>query len=459
MKWKLTVRYLFSVLSIVFIVVFVNMVLLFGILYYQQTKGNDNFSAETGENFTRQFSRYLSIENGQPVISDEGVQALKTFGGWLQLLDQNGQVVNAALSPEDAPTHYSPVELVHIYKYMDDQLTTYYVGQFKDYSYLVGVPDSPDQRLFFMFNSSKFLSYVSKAFVAITIADLIIAGLVGLLFSSIITRPVSYMINRISQLKERNFSIQKMKRQGIFKPVFSNLNSVSETLQAHEEERMKLEKMREEWISNVSHDLKTPLASIQGFAELLREQDVTESERVDYAEVIERKSIYMKELLDDFNLTMRLRNQEMPLHREDTRLESFVRELIIDVLNDPKYCDTAISFSSDAPDLRWSIDRHLMKRAVLNFINNAIIHNDKDIQITVSVSNSGITIEDDGKGIARHDMDQIFNRYYRGTNTENILGTGLGLAISRDIIKAHGGSIILTSEIGMGTKVEIRIEE
>lgn len=457
MKWKLTIRYLFSVLSIVFIVVFVNLFVLIGILYYQQMNGNDNISADTGENFTRQFSRYLSIENGRPVISDEGVQALQEFGGWLQVLDQNGQVVAAALPPADAPAHYSPIELVHIYKYMDDQFTTYYIGQFEEYSYLLGVKDSAEERIIFMLNMKSFLSYMSKAFLGITIADLLIAILIGLLFSIIITKPVTYMIDRISQLKERNFSIQKMKRQGIFKPVFSNLNSVSETLQAHEEERMKLEKMREEWISNVSHDLKTPLASIQGFAELLRDQDVTESERVTYAEVIERKSIYMKELVDDFNLTMRLRNQEMPLHREYTRLESFVREMVIDVLNDPKYSNSAISFSSDAPELIWNIDRHLMKRAILNFINNAIIHNDKDIQITVSVSNSGITMEDDGKGIPKHDMDQIFERYYRGTNTEDIHGTGLGLAISRDIIEAHGGTITLTSEIGVGTKVIIRM--
>ncbi|WP_336823287.1 HAMP domain-containing sensor histidine kinase [Sporosarcina sp. USHLN248] len=457
MKWKLTARYLFSVLIIVCIVVFVNMLVLFGVLYYQQSNGNENLSSETGETFTRQFSRYMSINNGQPIISDEGIEALRTFGGWVQVLDKNGNVVADALSPEDAPTHYSPIELVHKYKYMDDQKTTYFISQFDEYSYLLGVKNSVEQRIVLMFNGPSFLSYASKAFIGMTIADLIIAILIGLLFSTIITKPVSHMINRISQLKERNFSVQKMKRQGIFKPVFSNLNAVSETLLSHEEERAKLEKMREEWVSNVSHDLKTPLASIQGFAELLREQNVTESERIDYAEVIERKSIYMKELLDDFNLTMRLRNQEMPLNREDTRLESFVRELVIDVLNDSQSNNCTISFNSNAPNLKWNIDQHLMKRAILNFIHNAITHNDSDVQINVSLTPKGITIEDNGKGISEHDIEQIFDRYYRGTNTDHIHGTGLGLAISRDIIEAHGGTVALTSEAGSGTKIEIRM--
>ncbi|RKJ08948.1 ATP-binding protein, partial [Butyricicoccus sp. 1XD8-22] len=69
------------------------------------------------------------------------------------------------------------------------------------------------------------------------------------------------------------------------------------------------------------------------------------------------------------------------------------------------------------------------------------------------------TIEDNGKGIPADDLEQIFERYYRGTNTGNIRGTGLGMAISRDIIEAHGGKVSLTSKIDLGTTVEIRLNE
>lgn len=455
MKWKLTVRYLFSVLSIVFIVTIVNAVVLIGLLLYQQKNGSGSLSAQNGETFTRQFSNYLTMEDGMPAVSEEGVQALQQFGGWLQVLDIDGNAVINVLAPDSTPDHYSPVELVHIYKYKDDQLTTYYIGAFEQYSYLLGVPDSAEERFVLMYDMQQFVSYLSKAFAGITIADLAIAMLIGLLFSIIITKPVSSIIDRISQLKERNFDIQNMKRQGIFRPVFSNLNDVSETLQAHEEERNKLEKMREEWISNVSHDLKTPLASIQGFAELLRDKEVTEAERADYAEIIENKSIYMKELLDDFNLTMRLRNEQLPLNLEAIRIESFIRELVIDLLNDSKYAEYAISFDSSAGDAVWNIDRHLMKRAVLNFINNAIIHNDADVEIAVRVAESEIIIEDNGKGIAEEEIEHIFNRYYRGSNTDTIHGTGLGLAISKDIMEAHGGKIVLESTDGEGTKIRV----
>ncbi|MBD8005195.1 sensor histidine kinase [Bacillus norwichensis] len=459
MKWKLTIRYLISVLSIVFIVIFLNTFILIGMLFYQQTHGIDEVTENSGEAFTRGFNQYISLENGEPVVSEEGIEALRVFGGWIQILDQNGQVQSSYLAPEDLSTHYSPMELIHKYKYMDDELNTYFIGEFESYSYLIGVPDSKEERVVFMMDPQTVFSYATKSLLAIVIVDLFIAMLVALLFSTVLTKPVTNIIDRISQLKKRNFTVQETKKPGIYKPVFSNLNDVSQTLQAHEEERLKLEKMRDEWISNVSHDLKTPLASIQGYAELLRDQDVSQLERLEYSEVIERQSIYMKDLLDDFNLTMRLRNQEMPLNLQETRMESFVREIVIDLLNNPQFGQYEISFMSDSPDLKWNIDRHLMKRAILNFVYNALIHNDENIAVTIRINTDSLTIEDNGKGIPADDLEQIFERYYRGTNTGNIRGTGLGMAISRDIIEAHGGKVSLTSKIDLGTTVEIRLNE
>ena len=428
-------------------------------LFYQQTRGIDEVSGNSGENFTRGFNKYISLENGEPIVSKEGIEALRAFGGWIQILDQNGQVQSSYLAPKDLSTHYSPIELIHKYKYMDDEFNTYFIGEFESYSYLIGVPDSKEERVVFMMDPKTIFSYGTKSLLAIVIVDLFIAMLVGLFFSTLLTKPVSNIIDRISQLQKRNFTVQETKKPGIYKPVFSNLNDVSQTLQAHEEERLKLEKMRDEWISNVSHDLKTPLASIRGYAELLRDQDVSQLERLEYSEVIERQSIYMKDLLDDFNLTMRLRNQEMPLTLQETQLEGFVREIVIDLLNDPQFGQYEISFISDSPNLKWNIDRHLMKRAILNFVYNALIHNDENIAVTIHIHTDSLTIEDNGKGIPADDMEQVFERYYRGTNTGNIRGTGLGMAISRDIIEAHGGKVNLTSKISMGTTVEIWLNE
>jgi hypothetical protein len=107
-KWKLTGRYLVSVLIIVFIVILINTVILIGMFIHQQGQGMDDVSSHSGEVFSRHFYKYLVMENGQPAVSEEGMEALQSFGAWIQILDANGNVVTSSLAPEHAPDHYSP---------------------------------------------------------------------------------------------------------------------------------------------------------------------------------------------------------------------------------------------------------------------------------------------------------------------------------------------------------------
>lgn len=160
------------------------------------------------------------------------------------------------------------------------------------------------------------------------------------------------------------------------------MNDLSTTLKSVETERKKLDQMRNEWIGNVSHDLKTPLASIQGYAELLQE-DVTDEERLTYTQIIEQKSLYMRDLLNDLNLTTKLQSGTFPLQKEKVLLSSFVRECVIDVLNDPIYQTRSITFEAESETLSATLDWNLFKRALLNFIYNALIHN-SEIQISKS---------------------------------------------------------------------------
>lgn len=99
-----------------------------------------------------------------------------------------------------------------------------------------------------------------------------------------------------------------------------------------------------------------------------------------------------------------------------------------------------------------------MKRALLNFIYNALLHNGDDVKVDVFVTDNRIIISDNGKGIAKEEQRFLFERYYRGTNTSNVHGTGLGMAISRDIVEVHGGTVQLTSEKDKGTTIEIKME-
>nr|WP_214786565.1 HAMP domain-containing sensor histidine kinase [Exiguobacterium sp. s124] len=453
MKWKLTGRYLLSIVLIVAIVVFLNIAILFGLLINDRT-GLDDVESNSGETFTRNFSTYLSLEDGEPVVSTAGQEALEQYGAFIRFLDEMGRVVSEVDAPSGLPDAYSPIELIQIYKYMDDELRLYFIGEYESYSYLIGVPEASERRVLFMLDEQAVLSYMSKAFLWILVVDLLVAALIGLLFSSRLTRPVYRLTERIQQLKRRDFSRSEPKRVGIYRPVFHDLNAVSETLTTYERQREELDDRRKEWMSNVSHDLKTPLASIQGYAELLDDDSLDEADRNQYVHVIERQAKYMKELLDDFNLTMRLQHGDFPLTLEETRLEPFVREVIIDVLNDPRFSDRHIEFeATEAATV--SLDRHFMKRALLNFLYNALLHNDESVIVTVRVDEDVVTIQDDGNGIAESELPYIFERYYRGTNTDDARGSGLGMAISRDIIEAHGGKVKVESSQGQGTTIRI----
>ncbi|GBF74937.1 two-component sensor histidine kinase [Paenibacillus sp. 598K] len=456
MKWKLTGRYLVSIICIVIVVIIVNTVLLIIFVLHQPSSGFEGIQGTSAQTFTREFSAYLRMEGGSPVITDEGKQALADYGAWVQILDPNGNVVASHLAPETAVAHYTPIDLVHKYKYMDDEFNTYFISPFEEYSYLIGVPFSQERRFFIMLDPDSLLQPASRALLAVIVIDIIIAAVIGLLFSTLLSRPVHAIIERIAQLRRRDFRPSPPRRTGIYASVFHNLNDVSETLRQHEQERLQLERLRNEWIGNLSHDLKTPLASIQGYAELLNGDEVSAAERADYAGVIERQSIYMKDLLEDLNLTMRLRSQNLPLQLEDTRLEAFTRELVIDVLNDPQFQERDIAFVGEAPELLLPLDRHLMKRALLNLVHNALIHSGEQASVTVAVSQTKLVIADDGRGIPETERERVFERYYRGSHTAATRGTGLGMAIARDIVVAHGMTVTLESEVGRGTTVTVR---
>ncbi|MFJ7891030.1 sensor histidine kinase [Lysinibacillus xylanilyticus] len=459
MKWKLTARFLLSVLSIVIIVIFLNTAILIGLLSYQLTNDYNRGIANTEENFVRDFQKYIEISNGTPSVNEEGLQRLHQRNAWIQLLDTNGQVVKTHFAPDKAPSHYAPIDLIQVYKYKEfDADTTVYVGSKESISYLIGIEGSGITRYVTHFSGSSVLQFIGKFGLFIVIADLLVATIVGWLFGRTLTKPLYALIERIRHLKNREHVTSKVPG-GVYKPVFENLNEVSSELAAHEQERKRLEMMREEWISNVSHDMKTPLASIRGYAELLNDGKLTSYETTEYVQIIEKQSLHMQDLLDDLNLTMRLRHQQLPLSLTEVNMVQFIREIVIDTLNTPQYEQANIEFNATKDVIKHHIDEHFMRRAVMNFLHNALLHNPSDVSVTILVEDHSITISDNGNGIAAEDLEHIFERYYRGTNTEQTHGTGLGTAIARDIIEAHGGTVTITSEEQQGTTVSIQLKE
>ena len=284
-----------------------------------------------------------------------------------------------------------------------------------------------------------------------------IALLFGYFFSKRLAKPLVKIINGIQNLAKGNFQSDD-KQKGIYKNVFQNLNDLSKALIANEEERRKIEKTREEWVTNITHDIKTPLSSIKGYAELIGEYELDETEKNRYVEIILNKSDYIHGLIEDLNITYQLKSTLFPLKKKEEDLVEIVRESIIEILNHPLYEDSQLDFSTELDHYSFSCDKTLIQRAIMNLIYNAIVHNPKDTDVKIEIKKEqeriSIIIEDHGVGIAEEELENLFTRYYRGTNTgETHKGSGLGLAISKQVVEVHGGDILVQSQLGEGTRI------
>ncbi|MDQ0880559.1 sensor histidine kinase KdpD [Peribacillus sp. V2I11] len=464
MKWKLTRRFLGSVVTIVVIVGIVNTILLLSLLFY---RAMHNFEAEevSAENFSRTFSQYVELIDNKPIVNEEGLEKLRNNNAWIQFLNDKGEQVAAFYTPQKLQTVYSPVEIIQMYKYKEiDAETTVFVGEAHNFSYFVGVKEQKIGRYVITYDYEKVFKNFNILLVIFLIVDIIIALVIGFLFGKRLTSPLNILIEGIQQLRERRFKKMDIPK-GVYEDVFRNMNELSVKLDQYEKERNQLDQMREEWISNVSHDMKTPLASIHGYTELMKDNatELTPQELYEFTSIINKQSVYMKDLLDDLNLTMRLRNQRLPLQFEDVDIVGFIREMTIELLNDSQFGDQQVEFVANVDKATHKVDKKLLKRAIFNLIYNALVHNEENVVVKIQIDDihlqselhTQITIADNGRGIPAKDLEQVFERYYRGTNTASTHGTGLGMAIARDIILAHKGKLDLTSIENKGTTITI----
>lgn len=256
----------------------------------------------------------------------------------------------------------------------------------------------------------------------------------------------------------------KLKRKfTIYKELIDTLESLTQTLKQNERQRVRIKKTREEWISGLSHDLKTPLSAITGFTKMLQsdQYEWTEEEKKSFIQTISEKSNYMMTLIEDLTLTYRLQNDSLPMAKEKIEINEFLRRTIIHYINLQEYKNYNFEFLPYPTELIVPIDTKWFQRILDNLLMNAIKYNPPNTTITLSLSSIEkqlviIHIIDDGIGMDDETLDKLFDRYYRGTNTtDSSSGSGLGMAITKQLVKLHEGSIQVKSTINEGTTIRI----
>ncbi|MEW5594414.1 HAMP domain-containing sensor histidine kinase [Peribacillus frigoritolerans] len=423
-------------------------------------------SSETG--LLNEVKTSVDWNHHQLNLSAATLKQIDEEGGWVQLINSTGKVLDGYGSEKEG-TSYTIQDLQTLSGSEQDSVDAFFDAE-TEQTIIVGIHDSGATSLDeSLFKKSMLIIFIVLFFLLLT-GSFWYARKFGVPLITL----MKWIQNLGSGLYEQPLDIHqrpimlnkkgKLKRQyRLYKDLITTLVQLSETLHQNETQRRKMTQTREEWISGLSHDLKTPLASISGYAQMLESENYswTEKETREFALIIAEKSGYMMELLEDLTLTYRLRNQALPIVKEEVDIIEFIRRTMIHFINDPANNDMKFVFQPKNETAIASIDTKWFQRIIDNLIANAIHYNPTGTTITVSISPIEqhlliITIEDDGIGMDNETLDRLFQRYYRGTNTSDSgRGTGLGMAITKQLVHLHGGSINVKSSPQRGTTVRI----
>ncbi|MFS0873977.1 sensor histidine kinase [Paenibacillus xylanilyticus] len=251
-------------------------------------------------------------------------------------------------------------------------------------------------------------------------------------------------------------------RYKLYHEVIAGFSEMADKLALARNERLRLEQSREEWMTGISHDLRTPLTTVQGYGHLLESGQFSwsEDELREVGSTIREKSTYMLELLQDFSLTFELKNHTPGEKLEPLELNEFVRRAVLRYVNDVTLQNVTFDFEESPTSLRILANPKWFQRLLDNLISNAVKHNPPGTEIRLSVMREGklavITVRDNGVGMDAETQSRLFTRYYRGTNTDaGVDGVGLGMSIAYAVVAALNGTITVESSINEGTMINL----
>ena len=421
--------------------------------------------ASWAQMFTDNFSVWMDYEDENLEVEKIGLDRLDEYGLWIQVIDESGQEIFSYNKPESYPTSYPASTLLAFGTSAYENENTVFVSCLEDStvtcSYIIGFPYAIGKYMLY-YNGERFtrlLPVVKK----IVLSALFIFAVLVFGYVCWISRKLSNITGGIRNVSQRAYI--PLKEKGMFRDIFAALNKMDMEIRQSDKIKEETENARTEWIANITHDLKTPLSPVKGYAELLADNQIAGVETAqEYGKIILKNVSHVEKLLNDLKLTYQIDSGVVPYHPQEVLITRYVKEVVIDIINDPAFSKRIIEFESDGQELIVFLDPDLLRRAIQNIIINALIHNPPDTKIKISIGKSAasvvfISICDNGSGMDEADQAKLFNRYYRGTNTrEKPEGSGLGLAIAKQIVVLHGGNISVKSSPDIGTEFIITLD-
>ena len=437
-------KYFLSMIGIIVLFLLLNIILFFSVLIWAwQTSETPKLS------LNEICDSIVMDEAGHFITSEELAELLEEHHAWAMLLDDKGTVIFQERMPEELPRRYTPVDVAKFSRwYLGDYPV--YVQEHPQGLLVVGGEKGSQVKYYFSVNES----YVKNLFaglIAVFLANIIVVVL--LIWKNIrhVEKAVTPILRGIETVSSG---------QPVSLPEKGELAEINRQLNRAGAFIAKKDCARADWISGISHDVRTPLSVILGFAGQLEDNQTLPAPAREQVSCIRKQGEKLRNLISDLNLASRLEYSMQPLRLEKIYLVELARQVVCEFLDSGLEEQYRITFSSDQESEMASImgDEALLKRALYNLIQNSMIHNASGCDISVSAVWNGnhtvITVSDNGIGVSAKKLEELKANTHRIESTDERLNLrhGLGVLLVWQIVEAHHGTMEIFSEPQIGYK-------
>lgn len=420
--------------------------------YHHQLKGeNDAKNMEIAENI----ASYIGTTEG--VHLESYLETLSAAGYKLVLVNEEREVKRFGAPFRDENLPQSAIDQVlsgkPFHGMRDLKAETFMTGFFSDQSAnTVGVPfqyEGATYALFLRPDIKLLFTEVHFLLGGMVIVMAVVSLLSMLIVAKKLIEPITKLTEATKMVGEEQFSgaVEINRRDEI--------GQLAQSFQRMTERLGENDRIRKEFISDVSHDFQTPLLNIKGYAELLMDEELPVGERLNYAKVIQSETERLSSLTKQLLLLTSLDQLTSPLKMKIFRLDEQMKE----VIRKSRWLleEKEISLSMDIDVVEYQGDPAFLEKVWENLISNALKYTGDggtvDIELSDGQDAIRVSVRDTGIGMKQKDVERIFDRFYRvdQSRTQEVGGTGLGLSIVQKVVKLHGGEIEVRSEEGVGT--------
>lgn len=426
---KFISKNLFSFTGLIILLVLINVVI-YGLAFGNMIFGNCEMSPGQMLEQTAE----VSTKDGLP---PDVVAELQEQGIWAMMLDADGRVLWSVDLPEEIPTSYSIGDVAVFSKgYLEDYPV--FVWDTDNSLLVLGYPKDSYAKI----TSNYFAVSTVKRFpifiTATLLVDLFLVFVAYYFSKRRIVNSVEPIITSIKDLSDGN--PVDLSVRGELAEVAEGINTVSHKLSQQNEARAN-------WISGVSHDIRTPLSMIMGYADRIAKDETASDSVTEQAEIIRLQSVKIKELVQDLNLVSQLEYAMQPLQKSQVRISKLLRTYVAELLNSgvPEKYPIVIDISPGSEQFEFECDERLITRAVANLVQNSIKHNPQGCNINLELDSTdevfSITVKDNGIGIAPEKLKELDLQRRSTESTDDSLNLkhGLGLILVRQIVEANQG--------------------